>query len=60
MGHPTKNSVYILQSGVTYGHEESQGGSISTEIKNGITLSIMEIFSWTLEVSVTTGTKNPS
>jgi len=41
--------------GVTYGHEESQGGSISTSIKNGITLSIMEIFSWTLEVSVTTG-----
>ena len=59
-GHPSKYSVYILQSGVTYGHEESQGGSISTEIKNAIKWDIMTIFSWTLEVSVTTGTKNPS
>ena len=56
-GHLTKNSAYILQSGVTYGHSESQGGSISTSIKNGIKLSLFKIFEYTLEVSVTTGTE---
>ena len=60
-GHPTKKSVYnpiyILQSGVTYGHEETQGGSISTSIKNGIKLKLFGIFEYNLEVSVTTGTE---
>merc|ERR1712032_779664 len=41
--------------GITLGHEESNGGSIDTTIKNGIELSLFETFKWTLDISVTTG-----
>jgi len=41
--------------GVTLGHDETNSGSISTTIKNAITVSLGEIFSYTLDISTTTG-----
>merc|ERR1711971_392782 len=41
--------------GITLGHEESNGGSIDTTIKNGIELSLFKTFKWSLDVSVSTG-----
>ena len=37
------------------GHDETNSGSISTTIKNAITVSLGEIFSYTLDISTTTG-----
>jgi len=41
--------------GITLGHEESNGGSIDTTIKNGIELDLFKTFKYKLEVSVSTG-----
>ena len=45
----------LLISGVTLGHDETNSGSISTTIKNAITVSLGKIFSYTLDISTTTG-----
>ena len=46
---------YTRASGITLGHEESNGGSIDTTIKNGIELDLFKTFKYKLEVSVSTG-----
>ena len=45
----------VLLLGVTLGHDETNSGSISTTIKNAITVGLGEIFSYTLDISTTTG-----
>jgi hypothetical protein len=47
--------TFAQSIGITWGHEESNGGSITTGIKNTMTLTLFEIFEYALEVSVTTG-----
>merc|ERR1711936_809357 len=47
--------TFTQSIGITWGHEESAGGEISTTIKNTIQLSLFEIMKYTLDISVTTG-----
>jgi hypothetical protein len=47
--------TFAQSIGITWGHEESTGGSISTTIKNTIKWTIANIFEYDLEISATTG-----
>ena len=45
-----------MSPGITWGHSETEGGSISTAIKNSFTVGMKMIFEWsyTFDVTLTT------